>query len=112
MAWASTWSWLIGVCLPVLVILLFPNGRLLSRRWRPLAWLIVADTAVMAIGSAAFLWPARGLQLVTDIEDATVAPVAERIVVIGIPVIILSLFPAGAFMLLRFRRHEERNDNN
>jgi two-component system, NarL family, sensor kinase len=37
MAWASTWSWVIGAGLVVFVILVFPNGHLATRRWRPLA---------------------------------------------------------------------------
>jgi hypothetical protein len=37
-AWVSTWIW--ALIFPILpfVFLLFPDGRLLSRRWRPLAW--------------------------------------------------------------------------
>lgn len=65
LAWASPWLWLVGVALIIPSILLLPNGRLLSRRWRPLAWLIGADTAAMAIGGAVILWPDRGLQLLT-----------------------------------------------
>jgi MFS family permease len=35
---------------PALVFLLFPDGRLPSRRWRPLAWAGVAAAAVLALG--------------------------------------------------------------
>jgi hypothetical protein len=37
-AWVSTWIW--ALIFPILpfVFLLFPNGRLPSPRWRPLAW--------------------------------------------------------------------------
>jgi hypothetical protein len=104
MAWASTWPWLIGLGVVALVILLFPNGRLVSRRWRPLAWLVVADTALMAIPAAVLLWPDRGLEMVTNLEDATVSPVVERIVVIAYPVLLVALLPVAASMLLRFRR--------
>ena len=38
MAWVSTWIW--ALIFPILpfVFLLFPDGRLPSPRWRPLAW--------------------------------------------------------------------------
>jgi hypothetical protein len=32
------WTWLVGLGLCVFVVLLFPDGRLPSRRWRPVAW--------------------------------------------------------------------------
>ena len=32
------WTWLVGLGLCVFVVLLFPAGRLPSRRWRPVAW--------------------------------------------------------------------------
>jgi hypothetical protein len=104
MAWASAWSWLLGVGVAVLVILLFPNGRLPSRRWRPFAWLVVADTAVLVLAVAVLLWRERGLRLVTELETGTVSLAAEQIVVIAFPVLLLSLLPAAASMLVRYRR--------
>src|SRR5919107_1213822 len=42
MAWPSTWLWVPGVALVlVFVPLYFPNGRLLSPRWRPFVWLAI-----------------------------------------------------------------------
>ena len=37
--WLSIWIWIPNVLLPItFVLLLFPDGRLLSTRWRPIAW--------------------------------------------------------------------------
>ena len=36
--WVSTWNWAFIFPLLPFLFLLFPNGRLPSRRWRPLAW--------------------------------------------------------------------------
>jgi signal transduction histidine kinase len=44
------WPWGILTWVP-LALLMFPDGRLLSPRWRPLAWLTVATGAIYAIGS-------------------------------------------------------------
>jgi hypothetical protein len=38
--WVSTWIWALIWPLMPLVFLLFPDGRLPSRRWRPLAWTV------------------------------------------------------------------------
>src|SRR5215204_5729036 len=42
MLWMSNWVWILMFGLIVYLILLFPNGRLPSGRWRPFAWLSVA----------------------------------------------------------------------
>jgi signal transduction histidine kinase len=58
MAWLSSWPWplAIGVLLTFL-LLLFPDGRLPSRRWRPVAWASGAAIALVCIATA--LMPGR-----------------------------------------------------
>ena len=53
-AWVGEWIWLAGIG-PVATfgLLLFPNGRLPSRRWRPVAWLAAAGL-VVSVGAVAF----------------------------------------------------------
>jgi hypothetical protein len=48
MLWLCNWVWIVMFGLIVYLILLFPNGRLPSRRWRPFAWLSVALTLLAA----------------------------------------------------------------
>ena len=53
MAWISGW---IGVpALPlagVLLVLLFPNGKLLSRKWQLVVWMAACGSAMLALGAA------------------------------------------------------------
>jgi len=52
-AWFTYWFWLPGVGLPVTVLLLlFPDGRLPSRRWRPVLWLAGLGIAIGSAGGA------------------------------------------------------------
>ena len=50
MLWLQGWFWMLFIVLIVLLLLLFPNGRLPSSRWRPFAWVSVA------VISAAVIW--------------------------------------------------------
>jgi hypothetical protein len=42
MLWLQGWFWMLFIGLIVFLLLLFPTGRLPSRRWRPFAWVSVA----------------------------------------------------------------------
>jgi hypothetical protein len=46
------WTWLVGLGLCALVVLLFPTGDLPSRRWRPAAWAACAGLATWTLGNA------------------------------------------------------------
>jgi two-component system NarL family sensor kinase len=60
LAWAASWTWVPGaVLLFTFLLLLFPDGRLPSRRWRPVVWLVMILLAVITVTSA-LTWPHRG----------------------------------------------------
>ncbi|MBJ7594905.1 MAG: hypothetical protein JF886_08595 [Candidatus Dormibacteraeota bacterium] len=45
--WVSNWAWVPGVVGALALLpVLFPNGKLPSRRWRPLVWVVCGATAV------------------------------------------------------------------
>ena len=61
-AWVSLWTTNAGIQSFALLLLLFPTGRLPSRRWRPVVWLVVgttlAEVAFWAFAPGRFLgWP-------------------------------------------------------
>jgi len=50
-AWASSWAWAVGIIpLVTFLFLLFPDGRLPSRRWRSIAWAAVLVLAIVTVG--------------------------------------------------------------
>ena len=51
-AWLSSCVWFACLILGVFLILLFPDGRLPSRRWRIVAWAAVLGVALVTIGFA------------------------------------------------------------
>ncbi len=103
MAWIAAWQLPIMIGLQVFYLLLFPTGRLPSRRWRWLAWLTVAFVLGGAILSAfspdaylGSLGPIRnplGIEGFTDLYKAVLYTLAP------------SLYVAVAFSLFaRLRR--------
>jgi two-component system NarL family sensor kinase len=51
--WLTAWSYVPAVCLSGLIVpLVFPDGHLLSRRWRPVLWAVVAYAPLAAVGNA------------------------------------------------------------
>ena len=51
-AWFSSWVGSANLTLGVLLVLLFPDGRLLSRRWRIVAWAALCGAGLAALGIA------------------------------------------------------------
>ena len=52
-AWVQNWIWILAVGpFMTFLLLLFPTGRLSSRRWRPVAWLAGASIAAFIFGIA------------------------------------------------------------
>jgi signal transduction histidine kinase len=51
-AWVGAWGWSPELAVPALLPLLFPNGAVASRRWRPVAWLAVAALTAMVLSLA------------------------------------------------------------
>jgi hypothetical protein len=107
-AWYGSWSWFVVVALALIFTpLLFPTGRLLSPRWRPVAWLAGAATAALTVLGA----------LRADLEVAPDHAVANPIGVAAVEnpevstvgdglLILLVLLIAVAFvsLVIRFRR--------
>jgi len=51
--WLSSWLWILLVYFPTsLLLLLCPDGRLPSPRWRPVAWGVALGTAGGVVGNA------------------------------------------------------------
>jgi hypothetical protein len=65
-AWLSTWIGFAGPTLAVFLMLLFPGGRLPSRRWRIVVWLTVLGAAMSALG---FAFMPSSLLTHSDVEN-------------------------------------------
>ena len=111
-AWTQGWVWFPVVALPAtLLLLLFPDGRPPSPRWR---WLLFASTAGIAVGTlGSTLAPWRdetfGLENPIGLPDLA-GDVVSAITVTAIVGVVVCAIASGAAMVVRFRRSrgEER----
>jgi hypothetical protein len=49
LAWIGTWAWRWWLGLTALLALVFPDGRVLSRHWRPALWIAIASLALSIV---------------------------------------------------------------
>jgi signal transduction histidine kinase len=116
-AWIDRWAIVPTLSIPVLLFLLFPDGRVPSRRWRPVLWLACAAPAVTALLFA--LTPGRMPGMLAQLKSVRVInptgiPGAGGV----IPAIsgatggasLLAAILAGVSLVVRFRhrRGDER----
>ena len=76
MLWLQSWFWMLFVGLLVFLLLLFPNGRLPSSRWRPFAWVSVAIISVGVIYSSVISPDVR--------PDAPPNPIQQLVLLLGL----------------------------
>jgi hypothetical protein len=103
-AWLTSWLWVPQLGSVVLVVLLFPDGRLPSRGWRWFAWLSVLSVLMGAVLSALAPGPIISLGPIHNplaVESLpNVYKIVERVVNTLLFVAVISLF-------MRFRRARE-----
>ena len=105
LAWIPSW-----LTIPAIygafaaLLLLFPNGRLLSPRWRPVAWLVIGWITGVAVGN--FTYPPEsylGAEAPVRLNQAasqvmtTIGSLAWFLAILAIPA-------AAASLVIRFRR--------
>jgi hypothetical protein len=104
-AWVTQWIWIVSLAVVSFSFLLFPTGRLRSRRWRPAAWFVgavfaLSTAAVMAGAAREWVHPSASL-------GQLVSPPALAALVVGF---LAALVVSGSAIVVRFARStgEER----
>jgi hypothetical protein len=104
-AWVLNWIWPLTLAALAWVVLVFPDGRLLSPRWRPAVWVAGLGTALAAAGLALFPGPLDEFEAVDNpfgLDDAGV--VVGLLTPVGMAGWGAALLAAGTSLVIRLRR--------
>jgi hypothetical protein len=103
-AWLSSWSWILLVYVPMsFLLLLFPDGRLPSRRWRPVAWGVALGTAGGVVGYALRAGPLVDFPHIANPYGVD-GPVVGVVGVAGSIVAAGSMVASAVSLIIRLRR--------
>jgi hypothetical protein len=106
-AWLSTW---IGAPAALLaaafLFLLFPDGRLPSRRWRPVAWMAAIGSPLTALAGALKPGPLDAHRSIDNPVgiDSTLGVIVEVLGLLGALALNVSVLASGISLILRLRR--------
>jgi hypothetical protein len=107
-SWMGVWLWAPGFMLVFGTMLVFPDGNLLSRRWRLVVWLLVLNLGVAMLPAMVASWPYRGLSLLYEPPPEAAADPAIAVFLAASAISGLLMLPIGvaalASVVLRYRR--------
>ena len=107
-AWATNVTWILGLGLVPLVLLLFPDGRLPTRRWRPLAWLTLALAVALPLETAVYPGELQFFPFLDNPVGVTGGVLGWLVHAFGqvafFPLFLATLPAAAVALALRFRR--------
>jgi len=99
-AWLSLWTWWPAYGLVPLVLLVFPDGRLLSPHWRWAAWLAGGGVGLMTLGIAA---STLGDPVRFALSEEEPGGIAGLVLSVSISAAAVSFLAALASLALRWR---------
>ena len=101
----SGWLWVPAVGLPgIYLILLFPDGRLPSKRWRSLAWLSGAVLVLLSLSIALAPGPLQNLGGMRNPFGLEGHPWVADMGIFVLPMLPLCMLASAVGLVLRFRR--------
>lgn len=101
----TAWMWVPAVGLAgVYLLLLFPDGRLPSRRWRPLAWLFGAEMVLLSVVVVLTPGPLDGLGGARNPFGLEGLPWVEAAFWVLLPLLPVCMLASALSLVLRYRR--------
>src|SRR3712207_5103354 len=111
MAWLASWIYVPGLLLLLSFLpLYFPDGHLVSSRWRWVAWLSLVLAVVGPISSAFLPSPTRVWEIVYPLGIVALGPVSDLLDEVATVIYFGVIFASALSLVVRFHRSvgEER----
>lgn len=103
--WFSTWLWAIPAgMLGTLLLLLFPDGRLPSPRWRPLVGAVAVGITLVAAAYAVASWPTSPTPIRLNEQFAQDEVVPRTLGAFGLALLSIGTAGSVASLVVRWRR--------
>ncbi len=106
-SWLATWVWVPFAGLPTtFLVLVFPDGQLLSPRWRPVAWLAAAAIVITSAAMALLPGPINNVPSLDNplgVSPST-APAIQAVAWLGFVLLATAVVLSAASLVLRVRR--------
>jgi len=105
-AWLLTWMWVPAAFLALIFLpLLFPTGRLLSRTWRPVAWMGAAGMTLVTIAAAVTPGPVQQSPFIENplVIDGLDRGRADSLTGLAMSVVFISIALAVVSLVRRYR---------
>jgi hypothetical protein len=107
--WTSTWIWLAALAASPVIHVLFPDGRLLSRRWAGVIWLTVASMALAMAAIAVAAWPLRGPALLEGPSGGPELDPPPPLALVGLAM--FGVAEAASLTAMAIRLHRAKGDS-
>ena len=101
--WLNSWIWVLQPTLMGLVLLLFPAGRLPSRRWRLVPVLALSGCTLAMASFALSPWDPQDSAAYPENPFAVDSPVVD-VLALGFALLVITLLAGAASLVVRFRR--------
>ncbi len=112
MLWIQDWNWLPTICLiGTFLLLLFPDGRLPSPRWRPVGWLAALDIGLLTLIFAVEPGRVENFSVRNPFAfEGSAWTIVSSIRFVAFPLLLMCFVASAASLVARFHhaRGEER----
>jgi hypothetical protein len=107
--WLQNWIWMVSAALLYAFLpLLFPAGRLVSARWKPVWWLVTGATVAAVLGAAFHPGPLlnwlEGFAVPNPFGVAGLGELFQVLAVVPFGLLLASMLVAAGSLVVRLRR--------